>query len=326
MLQALTVLHARKGDGLAGRPEGLPEPDVAESVLELETCQRWLQVRSRRGAGTASPKGLVVDGLERYRGAEAYAFLLRIATGLASELAGETNIFGQFKQAWGPHLHRETWLQCLFEDAKEIRALHLAGVGAPSYGRLVRRALPDGAAHPGRPFLLLGAGELARNVAPWLRHHPLQVWNRTPERAAELARHLGDRAGAPVTALTGSDPGPALADAAAIVACIPFDAKADEARCRALAGRRVPRVIHLGGPRQLAGPWRSLPDLVCLDDLFATQAEEDCDRTRRLLRAARACEERARLRALGKSLSIAHGWEDLATFAPVDAGGLLQAA
>ena len=34
----------------------------------------------------------------------------------------------------------------------------------------------------------------------------------------------------------------------------------------------------------------------------------------------------ARLRALGKSLSIAHGWEDLAVFNLPDAEGLLCAA
>lgn len=326
MLHSLTVLHARKGAGFAGRPEGLPEPSPADRVLELETCQRWLQV-CRRGTGSLRPAlRPAVPGLERYAGPDAYAFLLRVTTGLASELAGETNIFGQVKQAWSSHLHRETWLQCLFEDAKEIRSRYLAGLGTPSYGRLVRRALPDDPALADRPLLLLGAGDLAQSVAPWLRHRPLQIWNRRPERAADLARLLNARAGEPVTALPDTDPGHALAAAAAVIACIPFEAEADDARCRTLHHTGAPRVIHLGGPRHDAGPWRGLPDLVCLDDLFAGQENKDRDRSRRLRQAAHACEERARLRALGKSLSIAHGWEDLAVFHLPDAEGVLCAA
>ena len=38
-------------------------------------------------------------------------------------------------------------------------------------------------------------------------------------------------------------------------------------------------------------------------------------RSEQVTQARRACAERAKLRALGSSLSIAHGWEDLAAFA-----------
>ena len=37
---------------------------------------------------------------ELYQGADAYGFLLRLASGLESEIAGETEIFGQIKEAW----------------------------------------------------------------------------------------------------------------------------------------------------------------------------------------------------------------------------------
>jgi hypothetical protein len=326
MLQALTVLHARKGMGCVGRPEGLVDPTPAETVLELETCQRWIQVI--RGRGRHSRTGPVggPDGLECYSGPDAYAFLLRVTTGLASELAGETNIFGQVKRAWSPHLHREVWLQCLLEDAKDIRSRYLSGLGGHSYGRLVRRCLPEEPSLVDRPLLLLGAGDLAQSVAPWLRHRPLLLWNRNEDRAVALARSLDARPGATVTVVRRTELGKAIDAAGAIIACIPFDAIPVPHFDTTPDAPRTPRVIHLGGTRCEAGDWVCMPDLVCLDDLFSRHTAEDADRLRRLRQATDACTERARLRALGKSLSIAHGWEDLAVFAMPDREPLLFAA
>jgi hypothetical protein len=326
MLHALTVLHARKGAGCVGRPEGLADPTAAETILELETCQRWIQVIRGRRRPPRTAQGGAPDGLECYSGPDAYAFLLRVTTGLASELAGETNIFGQVKRAWSPHLHREVWLQCLLEDAKDIRSRYLSGLGGHSYGRLVRQCLPEDPSLADRPLLLLGAGDLAHSVAPWLRHRPLLLWNRNEDRAVAFARSLEARPGAAVTVVRGPELPAALDEAGAIIACIPFDAAPVPVSCKASGDRRPPRVIHLGGARHEAGEWRSVRDLVCLDDLFARHSAEDADRLRRLRQATDACTERARLRALGKSLSIAHGWEDLAVFAMPDREPMLFAA
>lgn len=326
MVGSLTVLHARKGEGVSSRPEGLGHETLSGRVLELETCQRWLRVICDR-PGTSRP-GIrsLPPGVDQFLGLDAYAFLLRVATGLASELAGETNILGQVKEAWSEHLNRETWLQCLLEDAKDIRSRFLSGVGTPSYGRLVRQALSKSSVGSSSPILLLGAGDLAQSVAPWLRHQPLLLWNRSPERASQLALHLLERPGASVTVLTEREMLEALTSTAAIVACIPFDGAQDEQRCGRITKVAGPRVIHLGGPRLKAGPWRTLQDLICLDDLFARQNTEGQERRRRIQQAIHACEERARLRSLGKSLSIAHGWEDLALFVHPTAMEIRQAA
>lgn len=311
----LIVFHTRK-DGGAFAGSGLPRDPQDAAVLELETCQRWIRVVARgntKGFPTVTPSG----GIEVFEGPSAYAFLLRVATGLESALPGETNILGQMRQGWLAHADRLRWLQSLFEDAKEIRRRHLVGLGSVSYGGLVRRALDDLRPSADRPVVLLGSGDLAHSVAPWLLHHPLRIWSRSGRRATDLVGRLNAKSGSSTKTLSDAELEDAMRHSAAVVACIPFDPANDEDRCRALLDATSPRVIHLGGPRRDAGAWGRLRDLACLDDLLARKADESAARSRGLTRARIACEERARLRCLGFPLGIAHGWEDLAVFADI---------
>ncbi len=314
MLRGLTVLHYRKG---SVRPEGPPSiPSCLGPTLILDTCQRWICVL--RSPEPRAPQ----PGVDVFTGEGAYRFLLRVTTGLESRLQGETNIFGQVKQAWAPHGASFPWLQRLFEDTKEIRAQHLTDVGGPSYGRLVRRLLHPVTSPDNRPVLLVGAGELAQAVAPWLTGFPLLILNRDLRRAEALAEALR-RHGHPrhaITVVHASDAEAAWQNAQAIVLCIPFDAAADAERLRMFrartesTGRPSPHVIHLGGSHAQAGDWVRFPHFHSLDDLFALHQRESGARNTQLRRADGACLERARLRALGPSLSISHGWEDLASF------------
>src|SRR5262245_60181131 len=61
------------------------------AYFTLDTCQRRLWVGDARGGGFPAAA---------LSGEEAYLLLLRIATGLESAVAGETDVFGQLKQAW----------------------------------------------------------------------------------------------------------------------------------------------------------------------------------------------------------------------------------
>jgi hypothetical protein len=70
----------------------------------------------------------------------------------------------------------------------------------------------------------------------------------------------------------------------------------------------------LGTLRSEAQDWAKCPNFYALDDLFEIQRQAEGVRGDRFTRALRACDERARLRAMGGSISIAHGWEDLAAF------------
>jgi hypothetical protein len=323
MIRGLTVFHVAKAGGLRAPAEGWERAagiPGAAPVWRLDTCQRWLAVT--HGTFAFSPATLPT-GVEVFQGAAAYEFLLEVATGLASQLAGETNILGQLKSAWNAGSARAQWLQWLFADAKEIRAQYLAEVGGASYGRGVRQLLRQAGGPDTGSILLLGAGELADAIGPWLRFAPLQLLNRTPARATALANRLRQHPGAPVEVVPPDAAETAWSQARAIVLCVPFAPAEDElrlawSRAAAATGCSAP-VVHLGGHRAQAGSWNSLPQFLCLDELFARQHRADDHRDRQLARAAVACAERARHRSLGHSLSHPHGWEDLPQFFPITA-------
>ncbi len=266
------------------------------------------------------------DGaLESFEGADAYAFLLRFAAGLESKLVAETEIFGQIKTAWREFCDRGSalacqlspWIQLLFQDAKEIRSQHLSRLGSASYGSQTRRLLGDEAG--AGPTLLIGAGQLAQSVAPWLPGSELWLWNRTRERALELARELAKREPArPLRVIEASADAELAAwrGARNVIVCVPGDAVQDAARVAAWQQRaeRAGRVIHLGLPADGAAPWKGLPGLVSLGALFEMLQLQSEQRRRQFERARRACQEKALLRSLGATSSHPHSWEDLAAF------------
>jgi len=296
-----------------------------EDVFLIDTCQRRVAVLTDAETRLIAQREFPADGpLESFEGAEAYAFLLRFACGLESKLVAETEIFGQIKQAWrefserGSPLARQLspLVQLLFQDAKSIRAHHLGHLGSASYGSQVRRLIGERA---GGVTLLIGAGQLAQSVAPWLEGSELWLYNRTNERAHELARELAKRdARRPVRVVEGGFDAELAAwrRARDVVVCIPTDATHDAERVaardvRAEAGGRV---IHLGLGAQAAAPWSGLSELVSLGSLFDMLRAHSQLRSRQLQRARHACVEKAVLRSLGASASHPHSWEDLAAF------------
>ncbi len=196
-LSSLNVLHWRGSGFGPAMATGAPEPHA----FCIDTCQRRVNLLLGTDALEATRLRFPADGaLEHFAGTAAYAFLLRCCCGLESKLVAETEIFGQIKQAWRTFSQTPSalaqrlspWMQQLFQDAKAIRAQHLANLGSASYGSQVRRLLGEQAG--AGPTLLIGAGQLAQSVAPWLTGAELWLWNRTPARARELARELSKRA------------------------------------------------------------------------------------------------------------------------------------
>lgn len=278
-------------------------------------------------------EGAHTEGVDVYSGADAYAFLLRVACGLESEVKGETDIFGQLKEAWhryelnGTHAQElSPWFRRLFEDTKEIRASHLQNVGGASYGSLVRKLLkqydPDG------PVLLVGAGKIAQSIAPWLLDSELWVTNRTETSLNALVADLESRPGFKVIKpVIGEEAERAAWQSAQhVVICIPIDEQLDPRRLAWFKEGSLPgvpqgkrAVFHLGGMREHCGLWNQLEHFHPLDDLFAIEKVQDRARSVQFARAIKACEDKARLRSLSgspaASATLPHGWEDLALFA-----------
>jgi glutamyl-tRNA reductase len=319
----INVLHWR---GARAPGAGALDTRSDVDVFVIDTCQRRVAVVSGREALERARAEFPADGaLETLTGADAYAFLLRFACGLESKLVAETEIFGQIKQIWRVFSERQSPLarqlspliQLLFQDAKAVRAQCLAKLGSSSYGSQVRRLLGEDA--KGGPTLLVGAGQLAQAVAPWLTGSELWLWNRTPDRAAELARELAKRdPQRPVHVMQSGLEAELAAWRAArnVILCVPADDRQDAARVQAWAQRldRSGRVVHLGLGAQCATPWNELSELVSLGALFEMLQAQTEQRRRLIERARRECLEKALLRSLGANSSHPHSWEDLAAF------------
>src|SRR6266542_484645 len=143
--------------------------------LEWQTCLRRILFLNRNEHRALIAAAENNDGLsataEIYCGNDAYRFLLEVICGLNSPLTGETAVMGQFREfcaharfsdtSWGRFLRQFT--SNLLVDAKRVRHDHLQGIGSQSYGSLVRQHVKE------MPMVaLLGAGQLAREILPWL--------------------------------------------------------------------------------------------------------------------------------------------------------------
>jgi hypothetical protein len=181
----------------------------------------------------------------------------------------------------------------------------------------VRRLLGDEA--DSGPTLLIGAGQLAQAVAPWLAGSELWLWNRTAARARELALELAKRQPArPVRVIEEGDAAELAAwrGARQVILCIPPELRADQARVDAWRVRHSlgGRIIHLGTGAEGVAPWKDLPEVVSLGALFDMLQAHSEVRRRQFERARAACLEKALLRGLGANSSHPHSWEDLAAF------------
>jgi glutamyl-tRNA reductase len=262
---------------------------------------------------------------EIYHGSDAYAFLLSVATGLESQVVGETDIFGQLKEAWKQQSARlstaarkdlSAWFQRLFEDTKEIRSQYLQNLGGSSYGSLLRKLLKDHHSLATGPTLLIGAGQLATSVAPYLLDHELLISNRTPEHAHKLAFDLQEQNRQAKIRVLGSfeEELAALPGAAQVIVCVPLDGERDLIRVQRLRESQA-HVVHLGVRAAEAHAWTKLAGFHCLDELFEIEKSISAFRSIQVERARIACRQKAVLRSLGGgSASIAHGWEYLAAF------------
>lgn len=337
-IDSLAVIHIKK------RNSGVEAETLAARLkielldcFILESCQRWLWVAPvSQISEFATLRKLHESGIQIYREKEAYDFLLRVATGLESEVVGETDIFGQLKEAWKKFADTESvlvdellpWFQRLFEDTKEIRSQYLHDLGGASYGSLCRKVLgrPGGTDQAKKQkVLIIGAGQIAQSIAPWLTEYELLLWNRSSEKLKTVGQELESKGCKPGTGYSfvmgfGAEER-AWREATHVVICIPVSSVDDQKRIALWKegrekGYNKGHIIHLGGSREQCQKWARLAsaNFHALDDLFQLKDEQDAVRSRSIRLARLACGERAKLRVLG-GLSVPHGWEDLMGFA-----------
>lgn len=135
-------------------------------------------------------------------GAETVRHLIEVAAGLDSQMLGETEIFGQVKEAYagaqgrgstGPVLNRV--FQKVFQAAKHVRSHTAITEGQVSVANVaVELALNIFGGLRQARVLLLGAGEIGEKTARAFQSRgaaSLTVASRRLERAMELATALG---------------------------------------------------------------------------------------------------------------------------------------
>ena len=290
------ALHAR-----------LPTAGLPELVL-LNTCNRveFYGVASTPAdlaaleAAFCAVTGLAPADFSAIRahttGPAALRHLLAVAAGLESQLLGETEIFGQVKDAYaaaqtagraGPVLNRV--FQKAFQAAKHIRTHTAINEGQVSVANVaVDLALTVFGDLRFVRILLLGAGDIGEKTAKAFQSRgaaALTVANRTPERALALAQaldatalpfehfphHLAD-----YDIVVGSTAAPE-----AVVHAAPVAAALDRRRARPLL------FLDLALPRDIAPEVAELENvyLYNLDDLAKIAAQNLAAREAEVARA-----------------------------------------
>ncbi len=324
-LADLIVLN-RNGESAATRAG---DDALLPQGLAVRTCLREVCVDLLPAPDQPDAAHCAQAGAQRYTGASAYRYLLQLACGLESEIAGETEIFGQIKDAWRALEQADPeaaarlrpWMQRLLQETKEIRSEYVVGLGSATYGSLTRRLLGG----PGSgTTLLLGAGQLAESVLPYLECAEVLVCNRSEDRARELVGKQRSGTGSPRLTVIDYSLESELAAwrrAHDVVLCIPPDPQRDEARVAAWRGRMggTGRVLHLGLMDAAGTPWARVGNLSTLRELFALRDTQASQREALLARAHKACLSKAQLARLddadgSRPGSASHGWEDLAVF------------
>ncbi|EMI72406.1 glutamyl-tRNA reductase [Leptospira noguchii] len=152
------------------------------------TCMRTIWITDSRIHREPSDLPLT---LEKYSGYHGYRFVLEVISGLHSKLLGETEVLAQFRNkfkilpssAFGEYLARLR--DSLIQDSKSIRSRYLQNIGEQSYGGLANKYLKD------QDFVsVLGTGQLAEKILPWLKHRNVILVGRNQKRILELSKQF----------------------------------------------------------------------------------------------------------------------------------------
>jgi len=271
-------------------------------VRPLHERPREEDIRAFFGAARGVDRADYDGALYVHADTEAVRHLFTVAAGLDSLVPGEDQILAQVKGAYAAAQSARTtgaeineWFQRAFHVAKEVRTTTAVAAGKVSAASvaadLAGAHLSDAG---GKTLLSLGAGKMNALMLRDLRARRvgrILVANRTPARAAEVARDCGGQAVA-FDQLVG-----ALADADVVV-CSTGAPEPVITACT-LAGAMAHRpdrpmlIIDIAVPRDVDPDAGELPGvtLMNIDDLQAV-VEKNLSRRRRELDAGRAIIDR----------------------------------
>lgn len=166
------------------------EQDLGDELIKL--------IALNRGIGDING---YLHYFERMQGLEAVDYLFRVSLGLEAQVVGDMQISNQVKRAYqwsadadlaGPFLHR--LLHTIFFSSKRVAQETAFRDGAASVSYAAAELVNSLAENiAGAKILVLGLGEIGRDVCKHLADSPLDVsiCNRTRSKADELSVELG---------------------------------------------------------------------------------------------------------------------------------------
>jgi len=322
LIESLCILHQPKGETFSFSPPKFNSTDF----FFIETCQRYLWICDNKCLAKKNSEYLDLSHQFLY-GREAYEFLLKLCCGLESHVLGETDVFGQIKQSWcnfnkscSPlKTNLLPWINRIFEDTKEIRATQLESLGVSSYGSWVRKKL--GPSSKLQNVFIVGAGQLAHSIAPFLSKFNLKIWSRTKANQIKYYEYIKNNVTPDVEMVCDENFDIIWKNSNHIVLCVPVNTKKDPHLVSLWKNKvkektsKTPMLIHLGYQDHLNGPWSNLEQCLTLSDLFFDQKNQNSIKKEKVAKALKLCHEKSLLRSMGQSINIPHGWEDLLNFA-----------
>lgn len=179
------------------------------SLLILNTCNRT-EIAGMGNVEEVIEMYFAVNGLDpQHRdhlfvktGQDAIEHLFRVSSGLDSQIIGDLDILGQFKNAFQfakQHNSLNGYYERLgnfcVQNAKEIRHNTNLSNGTTSHAYAVVKFLKDKQISRNDRVLVIGVGEfgtgVAKNIQDYLPESELVLTNRTFEKAEKLASQLG---------------------------------------------------------------------------------------------------------------------------------------
>ncbi|HEY6047245.1 MAG TPA: hypothetical protein VIU65_11625 [Pyrinomonadaceae bacterium] len=297
MLEELVILNHPSKTG-----EQLP---ATLNGIEWQTCLRRVSLLHKSTSASLLPA--VHETSEMFEGKDAYNFLLEVVCGLRSPLIGETAVMGQFREfcahakfpasEWGWFLRKLT--SDVLVDAKRVRYRHLEGLGSQSYGGMVRQHLKNIPS-----VFVLGAGQLAQEILPWLMGKTdVTVFYRNAMRAECLMKDYEQLRLAQFTQAAHAED-----RESAIVIAAPLSAKEIESWV-ALQSAPFVKALDLRGEAE-SDPFQPSFPILRLSEMFAALKNERPKVAARLA-AARADISKAAERLAEQAQFRPFGWEDL---------------
>lgn len=176
-----------------------------EFYLAAENASQALAILETHLSGKTPPEHSAAPHFYRMQKSDAARHLCRVVSGLDSMMLGETEIFGQVKQAYQSALDAgatSTVLNRLFQRAfgvgKKVRTETSIQEGSTSVGNVAVDLAEKIFGHlKDSEVMILGAGEMSRITAQSLVSRGARsifVSNRSYDRAVELASEMGGHA------------------------------------------------------------------------------------------------------------------------------------